>query len=87
MATPLQGAERRVFSSLLHEEQEDSVEKIRIELTRGAELFTEEVEAALEALRLKGYVEEFRPGRWKLTPNGHGVKRSLLGEISDAVPG
>ena len=85
MATPLQGAERRIFSSLLHEWPKDSVEEIRIELTRGVELFTDEIEAALEDLRLKGYVEEFQAGHWKLTPNGHGVKRSLLGEISDAA--
>jgi hypothetical protein len=70
----------------LHEWPKDSVEQIRIELTRSVELSTEEVEAALEVL-LKGYVEEFRPGHWKLTPNGHGVKRSLLGGISDEVAG
>jgi hypothetical protein len=69
----------------LHEWPKDSVEEIRIELTRGVELSTDEVEAALEDLRLKGYVEEFQVGHWKLAPNGHGVKRSLLGEISDAA--
>ena len=42
-----------------------------------------EIEVALESLQRKGYVEEFAPGRWQLTPIGHGVRRSLLGELSE----
>lgn len=80
MAEPLKGAELRVFKSLIEEWPWDTVEKIRVEMTRGDELSTEEVEAVLNSLREKGYVEEFQPGRWQVTPNGHGVRRTLLGE-------
>jgi hypothetical protein len=80
MAEPLQGAELRVFRSLVEEWPWDTVEKIRVELTRGEELSSEQVEAALEGLRQKGYVEEFEAGRWQVTVNGHGVRRTLLGE-------
>jgi hypothetical protein len=83
MAEPLKGSEFRVFRSLIEEWPWDTVEKIRVELTRGDELDTAEVEAALESLREKGYVEEFQPGRWQVTPNGHGVRRMLLGELRE----
>lgn len=81
MAKPLEGAELRVFRSLIEEWPQDTVEKIRVEMTRGDELSSEEVEDALKTLRDKGYVEEFKPGRWQVTPNGHGVRRTLLGEL------
>jgi DNA-binding transcriptional ArsR family regulator len=83
MAEPLVGSELRVFRSLIEEWPWDTVEKIGVELTRGEELGSAEIEAALEALREKGYVEEFEPGRWQVTPNGHGVRRTLLGELRE----
>src|SRR3954462_1847479 len=83
MAEPLKGAELRVFRSLIEEWPWDTVEKIRVEMTRGEELTTEEIEAALTSLRENGYVEEFELGRWQVTPNGHGVRRTLLGERRD----
>jgi len=85
MATPLEGAEFRVFRSLFHEWPFNSVEELRVELTRGVELSTAEVEAALSGLRRKGYVEEFKPGRWQLTSSGYGVHRSLLRELRDTI--
>lgn len=81
MATPLKGTEFRIFQSLIEEWPRNSIEELRVEMTIGVELSTEEVEAALESLRLKEYLEEFEPGRWQLAPNGHGVRRSLLGEL------
>lgn len=80
MAEPLQGSELRVFRSLIEEWPWDTVEKIRVELTRGEELSSEQVEAALQRLRQKGYVEEFEAGRWQVTAKGHAVRRTLLGE-------
>jgi hypothetical protein len=85
MAMQLQGAEFRIFRSLFHEWPYNSVEELRIEMTRGVELSTAEVETVLASLQGKGYVVEFEPGRWQLTPNGHGVRRSLLGELHDGV--
>lgn len=82
---PLQGAEFRIFRSLFHEWPSNSVEEIRIELTRGVELSRAEIETTLENLRGKGYVEEFKPRCWQLSPNGHGVRRSLLGELRERV--
>src|SRR6476646_444752 len=83
MAEPLKGAELRVFRSLIEEWPWDTVEKIRVEMTRGDELGTADIEAALTSLREKGYVEEFEAGRWQVTPNGHGVRRTLLGELRE----
>ena len=80
MAERLQGIDFRVFRSLATEWPYDTVEKIRVELTRGPEATAEEIEESLRCLEGKGWLEEFQPGRWKLTPNGHGSKRSLLGE-------
>jgi hypothetical protein len=80
MAEPLQGAEFRIFRSLVEEWPQDSVEQLRVEMTRGAELSSNEIQEVLESLREKGYVEEFKEGHWQVTPNGHGVRRSLLGE-------
>lgn len=87
MATPLEGAEFRVFRSLYREWDRDSVEQLRVQMTRGVELSITEIEAALGELEGNGYVEEFEPGRWQLTPNGYGVRRSLLGELRDTVAG
>jgi hypothetical protein len=80
VADPLSGAEFRVFRSLIEEWPQDTVEKIRVEMTRGAELSAEEIGRALRGLADKGYVEEFEPCRWQVTPNGHGMRRTLLGE-------
>jgi DNA-binding IclR family transcriptional regulator len=83
MACQLQGIEFRIFYSLFHEWPYNSVEELQIEMARGVELSTAEVEAALGSLERKGYVEEFKPGRWQLSPNGHGVRRTLLGELRE----
>lgn len=74
--------ESRIFRSLATEWPHDTVDQIRVELTRGPEVASEEVEAALEGLQAAGLVEEFKPGHWRLTPNGHGKKPSLLGARS-----
>jgi DNA-binding transcriptional ArsR family regulator len=80
VAEPLSGAEFRIFRSLIEEWPEDTVEKLRVEMTRGVELSPAEIERALRDLTEKGYVEEFEPGRWQVTASGHGRKRTLLGE-------
>jgi Mn-dependent DtxR family transcriptional regulator len=80
MAERLQGVEYRVFRSLLREWDRDSVEAIRVELTRGEEVPTPEIEEALRTLAEKGYVEEFEPGHWRVTDRGRAVERSLLGD-------
>lgn len=80
MATRLQGVEYRVFRSLLREWDRDTGEAIRVELTRGEEVPAEEIEDALRTLEQKNHVEEFEPGRWRVTAQGRAVERSLLGE-------
>lgn len=80
MAEKLEGAEFRVFRCLVKEEQIEKFDEICIELTQAPPLEPEEVQAALEGLREKGYAEEIQPGHWKFTPNGYGVRRSLLGQ-------
>ena len=71
--------ELRIYTSLVHEAQADTVEEIRIELFGGPGLAAEDVEEAVRGLAARGWAEEFAPGRWKLTPNGHGKKPSVLG--------
>jgi predicted transcriptional regulator of viral defense system len=79
---PLQGAEFRIFRSLVREWDRDSLRSLEIEMTRRVPyLSREEIAEVLAALEERGYVEEHEPGHWRLTPNGHGVKRSLLGEL------
>jgi hypothetical protein len=80
VAPQLEGAEFRVFRSLIEEWPWDTVEKIRVEMTLGEEMSVAQIEEALGNLREMGYVEEFEPGRWQVTPNGHGMRRTLLGE-------
>lgn len=70
--------ERRVFLSLAIESELDTVEEIRLELTQGIELTSEDIEAALQGLKERSWAEEFEAGRWQLTPNGHGKKPSML---------
>lgn len=83
MVDPLQGVEARVFKSLIQEEDFDTVEKIGVHLTLGPMVATSEIEAALQSLATAGYVEQRKPGHWQVTPQGHAVKRSLLGELSN----
>jgi hypothetical protein len=81
MAEPLKGVEFRVFRSLIQEEDFDTVEKIGMHLTLGPMVATSEIEAALDSLAVAGYVEERKPGHWRITSQGHAVKQSLLGDL------
>jgi hypothetical protein len=78
---PLQGVEFRVFRSLLQESDYETVEQIRVYLTQGPIVPSEDIEEALATLAAKHYVEEYRPGCWKVAPQGYGLRRSLLGEL------
>jgi hypothetical protein len=80
MIEPLQGLEFRVFRSLAREQDRDSVEDIRIELTQGHPESAERVEATLETLAKRGLVEEHRPEHWRVTLQGHRTEKSLLGQ-------
>jgi len=80
MVDPLQGVEARVFKSLIQEEDFDTVEKIGVHLTLGPVVATSEIEASLESLATAGYVEERKPGHWRITSQGYAVKGSLLGK-------
>jgi hypothetical protein len=84
VAEKLEGVEFRVFRCLIEESQFETFEEICIELTHAPPLAPEDVQEALESLREKGYAEEVQPGHWKRTPNGYGVRRSLLGQ---PIPG
>ena len=55
------------------------MEEIRVELTKGPPLSYEEVEDTLDALKIRGYVEEFEPGRWQASNKAHHIRRRLLG--------
>lgn len=81
----LSGLEARVFHTLLHETPFNSVEAIRIELTRGQPQTYEDVSAALSALQVRGYVEEFEPGRWQASVTGRHMSRILLSAPSVAA--
>jgi hypothetical protein len=81
VADPLEGVDLRVFRSLFEEEDFDTLKKIRVHLTLGPIVATTEIEAALDRLVLRGYVEERKPGHWWITSQGHAVRRSLLGEV------
>jgi hypothetical protein len=75
----LDESESRVLRGLLSECEDNTVEDIRIRLTRGTELPYEGVEQVLERLWIRGYVEEFSPGRWKATANALVIQDRLLG--------
>lgn len=81
MAESLHGTEFRVFRCLVRESELESFDRICIEMTQQPPLERQEVAAALAGLRGKGYAEEFKPDHWRHTPNGYGVRRSLLGEL------
>lgn len=81
MAEPLHGPEFRVFRCLIRESQLESFDRICIEVTHEPPLEPDEVAAALASLQVKGYAEEFKPDHWRYTPNGYGVRRTLLGEF------
>jgi hypothetical protein len=83
MTDQLTGVEFRVFRSLLQESDRNTVEDVRIQLTRGPVVAAAEIEGALESLSAQGYVEEHEPGRWQISSRGHGRKKSLLGQRSD----
>lgn len=78
-ATPLDESEARVLRGLIAECDDNTVEDIRIRLTRGRELTYEGVEQVLERLWVRGYVEEFSPGRWKGTDLALHHRRRLFG--------
>jgi hypothetical protein len=80
MADRLEGIEFRVFRSLGREADQDTVEQIRVELTHAEVAASDEIQDALTRLSEHGYVEEYKPGRWRITPQGFAVQRSLLGE-------
>jgi hypothetical protein len=80
MAEPLAGVTLRVFRTLLHEPDYETVDDIRLHLTHGAVVGIEAIEAALEELMAAGYVEEFAHDQYRIAPRGHAVKRSLQGE-------
>lgn len=85
-ATPLDEGEERVLRGLIEEMIDDTVEEIRIRLTRGRELSYEEVEQVLERLWVRGYAEEFRPGRWEATDLARHIRRRLLGPTARVEP-
>lgn len=80
MTQILQGVDYRTFRSLLKEGDRDTVEDLRVEMTRGVPVSTEEIESALKRLSDATYVEEYESGRWRVAANGLGVKGTLLGE-------
>ncbi|MEA2512680.1 MAG: hypothetical protein QOJ59_2167 [Thermomicrobiales bacterium] len=83
MAKRLEGVGFRVFRSLQREWDRDTVEDIRVELTRGTVVSYEEVEDALRRLADQRYVEEFSPGHWRISANGLALRQTLLGEHGD----
>ena len=84
-ATSLDEAERRILHGLIEEWIDDTVDDLRIRLTRGRELTYGEVQQALERLGIRGYVEEFRPGHWRATDTARYIRRRLLGTESLAA--
>lgn len=70
-----------MFRCLIKESQNERFEDIRTEMTHTPAMSPDEVMDALLSLKEKGYIEELEPDHWKHSPNGHGVRRSLLGEI------
>jgi hypothetical protein len=79
MAEKLPEPELRVFRVLINESQFTDFERICVELTHSPALESEDVAAALGRLEERGYAEEFKPGHWRYTPAGYGVRRSLQG--------
>ncbi len=77
--TQLDGSERQVLWFLVEESIEDTIEDLRIRLTQGREHTYDEVEEILDRLWIRGYVEEFRPGHWEVTPTALHIKKRLLG--------
>jgi hypothetical protein len=80
MADALEGTELRVFRSLLYKRQCDTLVAIQTELTAKPEPPPNEIQDALGTLVAGGYLEEFEPGRWRLSRSGYGLRRSLLGD-------
>jgi hypothetical protein len=80
MAEQLQGVEFRVFRSLLREPDMNTVHGIYVHLTHGPVVAEPEMEVALAALAVRGYVSATESGEWEVSPQGHGVQRSLLGD-------
>jgi hypothetical protein len=74
----LQVPEARVLRSLIEEYPYNSVEEIRAELRNAPSLSYEQVEDVLDALRIQGYVEEFRPGHWRASEHARHIRRRLL---------
>jgi hypothetical protein len=74
----LQEPEARVLRSLIEEYLYNSVAEIRAELRNAPSLSYEQVEDVLDALRIQGYVEEFRPGHWRASEHARHIRRRLL---------
>lgn len=86
MVEPLEGLERRVFHALLRESDRNTIREIWSELTwtemppdRDPPASTESIEETLEALALRGYIEECRGGHWWVTGQARMSEESLLG--------
>jgi hypothetical protein len=75
----LDDAEARVLRSLIEEWPDDTIEAIRVGLTRGQELRYDEVESVLARLFARGYVEEFELGHWQATDVAKRIRPRLLG--------
>ncbi len=75
----LNEAEARILHSLIEESPYNSVDQIYAELTKGPEVAYEAVEHTLDLLLARGYVEEFKPGRWQATQAALRTRRRLLG--------
>lgn len=77
--TQLDDGERRVLRSLIDEWPYNTVDHLRIELTRDPELGHAEIERALDLLLARGYVEEFEVGHWQVTETARHIRHRLLG--------
>lgn len=81
----LRESEARVLRSLVEEWPYDTVEQVRVELTKGRHLSYEEVEDVLDALRTQGYVEEFESGHWRASDQARHMRRRLLAPLTATV--
>jgi len=81
----LEDPEARVLRSLIEEWPYNTVEQIRVELTRGRSLSYAEIEAILDALRVQGHVEEFKPGHWRASDRARHIRRRLLAPLTTAA--
>jgi hypothetical protein len=81
----LEESEARALRSLIEEWPYDTVEQIRVELTKGRSLSYAEVYGILDALRVQGHVEEFEPGHWRASDQARRIRRRLLAPLTTAA--